>query len=294
MQSLLARQVQTGESLSHIIMSSLADALDVEHSTLFQVSTAGALVKGVYDGVVTIGELKQHGDFGLGTFDGLDGEMLALHGRFYQVQASGAVSEAPDTATVPFAVVTRFRPERGLALDRVNGLTDLGAQLDALRRTNNLFCAVLIEGRFQRVETRAACKALPGEPLVAATANQAEFTFADKAGTMAGFWSPPYARSINITGWHLHFLSNDQTGGGHVLDCQGTGLRAEIQELGEVRIAMPETAALLQADLSHARSRGLDVAEGGGGSLIDTGTFTGTASPSKSGTGGRGIGLGDS
>ena len=79
-----------------------------------------------------------------------------------------------------------------------------------------------------------------------------------------------------------------------MLDCQGTGLRAEIQELGEVRIAMPETAAFLQADLSHDPSRELDVAEGGGVSLIDTGTFTGTASPSKLGTGGKGIGLSDS
>lgn len=255
MQALFARRAQTGESLSHFVMSSLADTLEVEHSTLFQVSTAGALVKGVYDGVVTVDELKRHGDFGLGTFDGLDGEMLALDGHFYQVQASGAIREAPDAATVPFAVVTQFRAERVLALDRVTGFEDLGAQLDAMRRTNNLFCAALIEGRFQRVRTRAACKASPAESLVAATAHQSEFAFTDKAGKIAGFWSPPYARSINVAGWHLHFLSDDHTGGGHVLDCQGAGLFAKVQELADVRIAMPETAAFLQADLSQDPSR---------------------------------------
>jgi acetolactate decarboxylase len=132
-----------------------------------------------------------------------------------------------------------------------------------MRRTNNLFCAALIKGRFERVRTRAACKASPGESLVAATAHQAEFSFADTAGTIVGFWSPPYARSINKAGWHLHFLTGNHSGGGHVLDCRGTELYATIQELADVRIAMPETAAFLRADLSQDPSRELDVAERG-------------------------------
>src|SRR5271166_6003327 len=119
MQALAARGARTGEPLSHIVMSALADALEMDHSTLFQVSTSTALVQGVYDGVVTIGELKQHGDFGLGTFDGLDGEMLALDGHFYQVRGSGGVTEAGDDARAPFAVVTVFRAERESTIDRV-------------------------------------------------------------------------------------------------------------------------------------------------------------------------------
>jgi acetolactate decarboxylase len=264
MQALAARRAQTGESLSHIVMSSLADTLDVDHSTLFQVSTVGALVKGVFDGIVTIGELKQHGDFGLGTFDGLDGEMLALGGRFYQVQASGAVREAADSATVPFAVVTHFRAEHVLALHGVDRLEDLTHQLDAMRRTDNLFCAALIEGRFRSLKTRAACKAAPGESLVEAAAHQAEFTFNSEVGSLVAIWSPPYARSINVPGWHLHFLARDHAGGGHVLDCQGERLHAKMQELTDVRIAMPETATFLQADLSQDPGRELDVAERGG------------------------------
>ena len=89
MQAVAVRSTRTGEPLSHIVMSALADALEVDHSTLFQVSTSGRCVKGVYNGVVTVGDLKQHGDFGLGTYDGLDGEMLALDGHFYQVHSSG-------------------------------------------------------------------------------------------------------------------------------------------------------------------------------------------------------------
>src|SRR6202453_1873392 len=104
MKHLAARSASTGEPQAHIVMTGLADALEIAHSTLFQVSTSTALVKGVYNGVVTVGELKQHGDLGLGTFDGLDGEMLALDGHFYQVHGSGEVSEPGGDAKVPVAV----------------------------------------------------------------------------------------------------------------------------------------------------------------------------------------------
>jgi acetolactate decarboxylase len=263
-EALAARGARTGEPLSHIVMTALADALEVEHSTLFQVSTSGALVKGVYNGVVTIGELKQHGDFGLGTFDGLDGEMLALDGEFYQVHSSGRVSEPSDSAKVPFGVVTAFRAEDEFTMEQVGGFADLAAQLDGARQTENLFYAARIEGRFARIRTRAACKAASGVSLVEATSHQAEFEFADVGGTLVGFWTPTYARSLNVAGWHLHFVTDDRSGGGHLLECQAAGLRVELQKLADVRIAMPETAAFLSADLTQDPSRELDVAEHGG------------------------------
>lgn len=264
MLALTARVERTGETVSHVIMSALADALELEHSTLFQVSTSTALVQGVYDGVVTIGELKQHGDFGLGTFDGLDGEMLALDGRFYRIQSSGKVSQPEDDAKVPFAVVTAFRAEHDFLIERVDSFADLLAQLDRVRQTENLFCAVRIEGKFTHLRTRAACKADSGVSLVDATSHQAEFEFSDISGVLVGFWTPSYARTLNIAGWHLHFVSDDRSGGGHLLDCGALGLRAQLQQLADVRIAMPETAAFLQADLSRDPTNDLDVAERSG------------------------------
>ena len=261
MQALMARHVRTGEPLSQIVTSALGEALEVDHATLFQVSTAGALVRGIFDGVVTIGELKQHGDFGLGTFDGLDGEMLALDGRFYHIHPSGAVTEAEDAARVPFAEVTLFRAEREAELDEVKSLDQLAAALDRMRRTANLFCAARIEGCFGHVRTRVARRAMPGETLVAATAHQAEFEFSNVAGVLAGFWSPAYAQSIAIGGWHLHFLTGDHTGGGHVLTCQGAKLRVMVQELADVRVVLPGTAAYAQADLSDDPGPELKIAE---------------------------------
>ena len=264
MRALQARSRQTGEPVAHIVMSALADTLEIDHSTLFQVSTSTALVEGVYGGVVTIGELKQHGSFGLGTFEGLDGEMLALEGRYYQVLGNGTVREASDHARAPFAVVTEFRAERRFTVDRAESFDDLSAQLDRGRDTGNLFFAVRIDGHFSHVRTRALCKTASGVSLVAATAHQPEFALTEVTGTAVRFWTPLYARTINVAGWHFHFVTDDRTGGGHLLDCQGANLRVQMQDLADVRIAMPETAAFLQADLSQDPSQELDLAERGG------------------------------
>ena len=259
--AMLARCKATGEPLRHFVSRALSDALGLDHATLFQVSTSGALVQGVYKGAVTIGELRNHGDFGLGTFEGLDGEMVALDGHFYQVHSDGRITEPPDAAPVPFACVTNFHPLRRVHIEAFDSFDALTAQLDKLRRSDNLFFAVRLDGRFAAIHVRVACKTAPGTPLTEATAHQAEFKMTDVPGTIVGFWSPPYARSINVAGWHLHFLTDDRRGGGHLLGCGGAGLEAKMEDLDDLRLASPETAQFLHADLTQDPSEALDKAE---------------------------------
>jgi acetolactate decarboxylase len=210
---------------------------------------------------MTLGTLKEHGDFGLGTFDALDGEMVALDGEFYQVHSSGKIEKPADSALVPFAVVTNFRPSHRAAVPAFQSFAALTAALDTLRRSDNLFFAVRLDGTFATMHTRAACKAEEGVSLVDATAHQAEFTIEDATGTIVGFWSPPYARSLNVTGWHLHFLTDDRKGGGHVLECSGRDLEAAVQDLDDVRLAIPETREFLQADLTQDPTAALNITE---------------------------------
>lgn len=259
--ALQARSSQTGEPVAHIVTRALSDALGLDHATLFQVSTTGALVQGVYRGAMTLGRLNEHGDFGLGTFDGLDGEMVALDGEFYQVHSSGRIEKPSDSALVPFAVVTNFRPTRRADVPAFMSLAELTAALDSLRRSDNLFFAVRIDGTFAKMHTRAACKAEAGVSLVDATAHQAEFAIDDAKGTIVGFWSPPYARCLNVTGWHLHFLTDDRKAGGHVLDCSGGRLEAAVQDLDDVRLAIPETREFLEADLTKDPTAALNITE---------------------------------
>jgi acetolactate decarboxylase len=92
-------------------------------------------------------------------------------------------------------------------------------------------------------------------------ANQVEFEFHDIVGTVVGFWTPEYARTVNIADWHLHFLSEDRSAGGHVLDVAGSMLKAQVQHLDDFRMAIPESPEFLKADLTRDPSTALEEAE---------------------------------
>ncbi len=261
MTALAERAARTGETTVEIIISALADALEVEHATLFQVSNSTALTQGVFDGAVTIRELKEHGDFGLGTFDGLDGEMIALEGVVYRAAADGNVTVADDAALAPFAVITEFPNEPPFALPKIASFADLAAQLDAHRQSDNLFYAVRLDGRFTRIKARSIARQPEGTTLAQAAAGQSEFTFTDIDATLVGFWTPAYARTINVAGWHVHALTADHLRGGHVLDAAAEGLQVRMAELADVRMAIPATEDFLEADLSHDVSEQLAIAE---------------------------------
>ena len=252
----------TGETIDHVIQRALAGVLDVEHHTLYQVSTATALVQGVYQGCVTVGDLKNHGDFGLGTYDALDGEGLMLDGRIWQALSDGRVVEPPDSATAPFWVCTEFEADRTVTLASVTSWDHLVSQLDALRTSENLFVAFRIDGVFDTIHYRVACKTEHGVDLVTATSHQAEFSFKNCQGTLMGFWSPSYARTFNIPGYHLHLLSADHQHGGHVLGIEAQDLTVQVMTVQNVVMALPESPAFLEADLSGDPSAALSKAEG--------------------------------
>jgi acetolactate decarboxylase len=261
-QTLEARVRQTQESLPRIVNKALAAYLQVSQHTLYQVSTATALVEGIYQGAVRVGTLREHGDLGLGTFENLDGEMVVVDGHFFQVRSDGSVQECGDDVLSPFAVVTRFMPEAETTLTQCADLGYLTAKLDTLRRSDNVFFALRVDGHFDYVHTRAMCKTHEGVPLVQAAAVQPEFEFRDVCGTLVGFWTPEYAKTLNVPGYHLHFLSEDRTKGGHLLQCRGSNLRLQIEREVDLRVALPETEDFLKANLRRDPSADLTRAEG--------------------------------
>jgi acetolactate decarboxylase len=260
-QALQRHQTTTGEPLGHIIRAALAEYLQVSHSTLFQVSTSVALVQGVYQGAVRVGTLREHGDHGLGTFEDLDGEMVIVDGHFFQVRSDGSVHEVVDDVLSPFAVVTRFTPHETFHLEHCLDLNSLAKAFDGLRHSDNFFFAVRVDGHFDYAKTRAMCKTAEGVPLAVAASQQPEFEFEHVAGTLVGFWTPEYAKTLNIPGYHLHFLSRDHRSGGHLLQCRGRQLRLQIQREGVLSIALPETEDFFKADLRQDPSADLKKAE---------------------------------
>lgn len=253
---------RAGETMDHMVMRMLAQGLDIDdHATLFQVSTSGALIEGVTDGAITVEALATHGDLGLGTFADLDGEMVILDGQVFRIRGDGSVTLAAPGELVPFAVATRFAPEDSLQLTDINSYEELLLHLNGRRNTDNQFFALRMDGTADYVKTRVVEEIGDNQSLVEAAQQQVEFELENVAGQFVGFWSPAYASSVNISGWHIHFLSADRSAGGHLLELGGAELKAQFQHLADFHIAIPETASFLQADLSADPSAALEEAE---------------------------------
>src|SRR4030042_5902839 len=135
--------------LFFIISSGGCVGLHQDPDTLFQVSTINALLNGDYHGSITVRDLRRNGTFGIGTFDGLDGEMIGLEGRFYQIKADGIAYPVPDSMTTPFAVVTPFEFDKTASVQDGMDYEGLQRYLDELIPDNSIFYAVKIEGLFK-------------------------------------------------------------------------------------------------------------------------------------------------
>ena len=263
LKELTRRAGTNGSSVSALVSEALAGYLDASLHTLFQVSTSGSLVEGVYAQAVTCAKILEHGDFGLGTFTGLDGEMVVLDGVIHRVQDDGKVSRAPPDAGAPFAVVTRFSPAADGPAGPVASFEELERLCDGHRRSNNLFYAFRLDGVFAHVRTRAVSPPPDHGRLLDAAKSQKEFDFHDAAGTLVGIYSPGFSGAFSVPGYHFHFLSDDHTQGGHVLDVAAPSLRLRVEELNGFHLALPETETFLRADLSKDASADLKQAEGG-------------------------------
>jgi acetolactate decarboxylase len=249
--ALMERMQSDKTSCDHVVAAALSHFFGKPLHTLFQVSTSAALVEGLYQGAVRVSRLLRHGDFGLGTFIDLDGEMVVLEGVCYRVASDGVVTNVTGDCLIPYAVVTRFSPEFAKPSQQVDSFSELIAICDGLRSSENVFYAFRVEGRFALVKTRVM-KAVPhGTGLKAASSGQEEFVFEYQEGTLVGLWSPGFAGSFSVPGYHFHFLSANRKRGGHVLECKALDVTIGGCAMYEMHVSLPETAEFLEADLSR-------------------------------------------
>jgi acetolactate decarboxylase len=224
-----------------------------QRDTLYQVSTLQALMDGGYDGLTTVADLRTRGDLGIGCFHALDGEMILLGGQFYRVPADGKVRPAVSQDTMPFAAVTFFEVENKFPLTGGRTFEQCRNGLDNWLPTTNLPYALRITGRFTFVKTRSVPKQTkPYPPLAEIAAKQPTFDFHNIEGTMVGFRLPEYLGGVNLAGYHLHFLTKDKTGGGHVLDFTADKALIEVDACSRFYLVLPTDEAFQKADLSKA------------------------------------------
>lgn len=229
--------------------------------TIIQVSVIDALLQGIYDGFYPLGDLKKLGNYGIGTFDALNGEMVFFNDTVFQVLSSGEVLIPGLALTTPFAAITEFKADTSFVLN-YSSFDILKDSFDAFFPTPNIFYVVKIKGDFNYVKTRSVPgQVKPYPPLVEVTANQPEFEFMNISGDVIGFFCPDYVGGINVKGLHLHFLSSDRKGGGHILEFVVKTGTLEIGYLLDYRLILPPDGNFYGGDFSIDRSHDLEAAE---------------------------------
>jgi len=235
----------------------------VDRDVLYQVSTIDALLQGVFGGVQTVGELKQHGDFGIGTFHALDGEMTMLDGVVYQATADGRISTATDNQTTPFATVTYFSGDQSVTTRTPMNMTVFVSAMEQQLPTGNMIYAVRMHGTFPSMKVRSIpAQKKPYPTLTEAIKNQSVYTYTETTGTIVGFYSPVFIKGINVPGYHLHYLSDDHTKGGHILDLTvPSGTIVEYDITPGFAMALPTSGDFTGVDLSKDLSKELAMVE---------------------------------
>ncbi len=237
------------------------ESMASRYCSLYLCAPVNALVEGIYEEKIPFSEVKKHGDFGLGTFDHLDGEMVMLDGAIYQITSDGRVCEVEESATTPFSCVTFYRPVSHDRLDAALSHDDFLTWIQRLLPSPNLCYALRIEGQFASLTVRSVPKQDNYRPLVEVAKEQPVFQFSNTAGTLAGFFTPAFLGSLNVPGFHLHFLSADSQHGGHLLACQPYRVRVGVQILSRVEVALPISLDYLTCDFQRDVEQDLNKSE---------------------------------
>ena len=197
-------------------------AAPADRECIAQVALLQSLAQGYFGGTVTAGQLRTMGDTGIGTFEGLNGEMIVLDGTVYQALGSGKVVVAPDTEIIPFSNVTFFDKDISVKLSDIADKASLEEVLNRAVKENgvNSFYMIKIHTEFPSILFRSEYGSKEPYPTLveALKDKQTEFTEKNIKGTLVGLYCPSYMGELNSVGWHFHFISDDKKKGGHILE----------------------------------------------------------------------------
>lgn len=234
-----------------------------QNKTLSQVSTINALLDGVYDGEISCRQIMKRGDFGLGTFNRLAGEMVILDGTLYQIKADGQVYTPDPSINTPFAAVCQFNADKTLPVKKGSDYQAVKDLIDQHCSSKNLFYAIEIKGRFKDMTTRSVpAQTKPYPPLKEVAEKEEVFPMKNVTGTIVGFRCPAYVKGINVVGYHLHFISDDHRRGGHVLSFKILSGTCRVERLNKFFLHLPDSnSEFAEVDMARDRTRELHEVE---------------------------------
>ena len=221
---------------------------------LYQHGTLGTLIAGMLQGTTSIGEVMKQGNFGIGTLDGSDGEVVILDGNAYHANAQGEFKALTGEELTPFATVTDFQTDETINVRHITDAEALLAQTKRRAASDNIFFAVKMTGKFEMMHVRMMPKEEPPYRRLSEVAkNQPEFTRERIEGTIVGFYAPQLFHGIAAGGYHLHFVDGDRTFGGHVLDFEMNSGTIEINNIDTLQQHLPSNdAQFMGADIDYS------------------------------------------
>jgi acetolactate decarboxylase len=210
-----------------------------------------ALMVGDYDGVFRMRDALEFGDVGIGCTDRIEAEVVVLDGTPWQCRSDGSCSPLDPEALLPFVEICRFDPEAPVQRLGASTHDDLAAAIDGMLASRNHFHAIRVDGEFERVRIRATpAQTPPYRPLAEVAKEQVEHELVGMTGTLLGFWSPSIYQGITVAGLHLHFLADDRSTGGHVLDVAMHRGTLSVSAYARFDLRLPESGAFLGSSLS--------------------------------------------
>ena len=185
-------------------------------NTLFQHGTMQMLVEGLLEGTLPLSELLKHGNIGIGTGDGVDGELVILDGIGYKIDVSGLAVKLPNDFKVTYADVSFADYHKFKSYQNI----ELAEMLKDVLTKNN-------------------------------AQNQVEFENENITGTMITYYIPSVFQGVGVSGFHNHFLADDLSFGGHVLAATVKDVTVSVQPIEDFELHLPiNNQEFLNANLS--------------------------------------------
>ncbi|CAA3990719.1 alpha-acetolactate decarboxylase [Staphylococcus aureus] len=200
-------------------------------NVLYQHGTLGTLMAGLFKRTASINELLQHGDLGIATLTGSNGEVIFLDGKAYHANEHKEFVELKGDELTPYATVTKFVADTSYET-KDKSSEAVFAEIKEKMLSENLFSAVKISGLFKKMHVRMMpAQEPPYTRLIDSARRQPEQTETYVKGSVVGFFTPELFHGIGSAGFHVHFANDDRNFGGHVLDFEVEDVKVEIQNI---------------------------------------------------------------
>ncbi len=238
---------------------------EADRDNIYQVSLLQGLTFGDYHGSVSVGDLKKKGDIGIGTFDGLNGELIMLDGEVYRAAGDGSVEVVSDEELIPFTDVTFFDEDEKESIENIDSMDALQAELNkkVAEQGENRFYVAKIHGTFNEMNVRSElAQEEPYKPLAEVLeTDQTFFDYENIEGTVVALYCPPYMGEMNATGWHMHFVSDDKTKGGHILGMNIASADMALDYTDGFEVSLPDDEMFADFDLTIDQSEDIEKVE---------------------------------